>query len=185
MSKTVEFFYDVASPYSFLAAIQMPRLAEKANVVWRPFLIGGVFKAVNNVMPASVPAKGKYMFTDLKRLFAYYNEPFRFPSRFPTNSLLAMRCLAALPDADRPDASLKLFRAYWGGADADLSQADVLAELLGADVLAQASDEQVKATLKANTDDAVARGAFGAPTLFVGDKMYFGADRMFLLEREL
>lgn len=184
MTQKIEFFFDVVSPYSFLAAIQIPRLEKLAEVEWRPFLIGGVFKASNNIMPAANPLKGQYMFKDLKRLFAYYNEPFRFPSRFPMNSLHAMRCVTALPAADRPAASLKLFRAYWG-EDRDLTDLAVLSELLGADVVARASDEGVKAELKETTESAATRGAFGAPTFFVGKDMYFGEDRIFLIEHAL
>lgn len=184
MSKTVEFFYDIASPYSFLAATMIPRLEPHATVQWRPFLIGGVFKAANNLMPASNPLKGQYMLQDLKRLFAYYNEPFKFPSRFPMNSLQAMRCITAVPVEQRPAASLKLFRAYWA-EDRDLGDVAVLTELLGADVVARAADEAVKAELKATTESAAARGAFGAPTFFVGNDMYFGEDRVFLIEHAL
>lgn len=184
MSQKVEFFYDIASPYSFLAALMVPRLEALAEVEWRPFLIGGVFKASNNVMPAANPCKGQYMLQDLKRLFAYYNEPFKFPSRFPMNSLQAMRCITALPVAERPAASLKLYRAYWA-EDKDLGDPAVLAELLGAEVVARAGDEAVKAELKAATESAATRGAFGAPTFFVGDDLYFGEDRVFLIEDAL
>ncbi|MEL0028147.1 MAG: 2-hydroxychromene-2-carboxylate isomerase [Perlucidibaca sp.] len=184
MSQKVEFFFDIASPYSFLAALQVPRLEKLAEVQWRPFLIGGVFKASGNVMPAANPAKGQYMFQDLRRLFAYYGEPFRFPSRFPMNSLQAMRCITALPVTERPAATLKLYRAYWG-EDRDLADPAVLGELLGAEVVARASDEAVKAELKETTENAASRGAFGAPTFFVGKDMYFGEDRVFLIEHAL
>lgn len=184
MSQKIEFFFDIASPYSFLAALQIPRLEKLAEVEWRPFLIGGVFKASGNLMPAANPVKGQYMFQDLRRLFAYYGEPFRFPSRFPMNSLQAMRCITALPADQRPAATLALYRAYWG-EDRDLADPAVLSELLGADVVARASDEGVKAELKAATEDAASRGAFGAPTFFVGKDMYFGEDRVFLIEHAL
>jgi len=184
MTKTVEFFYDIASPYSYLAAALVPRIEKLAPVQWRPFLIGGVFKATNNMMPASNPAKGQYMFQDLKRLFSFYQEPFTFPSRFPMNSLQAMRCITALPVERRAEVSMQLFRAYWAD-DADLGDMAVLAELVGADVLARASDDAVKAELKAATEEAAQRGAFGAPTFFLGDDMYFGEDRIFLLEHAL
>lgn len=184
MSQKVEFFYDIASPYSFLAALMMPRIEALAEVEWRPFLIGGVFKAANNIMPASNPLKGQYMLHDLKRLFAFYNEPFKFPSRFPMNSLLAMRCITAVPVDQRQAASLKLFRAYWA-EDRDLGDAAVLGELLGADVVARAADEAMKAELKAATESAASRGAFGAPTFFLGEDLYFGEDRVFLIEDAL
>jgi 2-hydroxychromene-2-carboxylate isomerase len=184
MKKTVEFFYDIASPYSYLAATQLGRLEKHATVVWRPFLIGGVFRASNNVMPAANPLKGHYMLEDLKRLAGFYREPFRFPSRFPLNSLLAMRCITARPVEQRPELSMQLFRAYWVN-DADLNDPEVLEKLVGPNTVARASDDAVKAELKASTDDAARRGAFGAPTFFVGNDMYFGEDRIFLIEHAL
>lgn len=184
MTKTVEFFYDIASPYSYLAAIQIPRLEKLATVEWRPFLIGGVFKAAGNAMPAANPAKGQYMFKDLKRLAEFYDVPLTFPSRFPINSLQAMRCLTALPAEQRPAATLKLFHAYWA-EDADIADPAVLTALLGGDVLARATDDAVKAELKATTESAASRGAFGAPIFFIGDDMYFGEDRIFLIEHAL
>ena len=184
MSKTIEFFYDIASPYSYLAATQIPRLEKLAPVVWRPFLIGGVFKASGNMMPGANPVKGQYMLKDLRRLSKFYGEPLRFPSRFPINSLNAMRALTAADPADLPALSLKLFRAYWVD-DADVGDVAVLTGLLGADLMAKTQDEAVKAKLKEATENAAQRGAFGAPTFFVGDDMYFGEDRIFLIEHDL
>ncbi len=184
MSKVVEFFYDVVSPYSYLAFTQIGRLEALGQVEYKPFLIGGVFKASSNVMPAANPAKGQYMFRDLKKLAAYYGVELRFPSTFPTNSLQAMRCITALQGQARLDATAKLFRAYWVD-NQNIGDEAVLAELLGAEVLAQAADENVKAALKANTENAASRGAFGAPTFFLGDDMYFGEDRIFLIEHAL
>lgn len=184
MGKKVEFFFDVVSPYSYIAAIQVARSAALADAEWRPFFLGGVFKATGNVPPLSVPAKGRYMAKDLQRLFAYYDTRFSFPSVFPTNSLTAMRALSAAEPAQVKALALKLFDAYWGQGQ-NIGDAAVLAELLPVELLARAGDEAVKETLKANTDDAVARGAFGAPTFFVGDDMYFGEDRIFLVEHAL
>lgn len=184
MSKAIEFFYDIVSPYSYLAATQIPRLEKLAPVVWRPFLIGGVFKASGNLMPAANPVKGQYMLKDLQRLSKFFGEPIRFPSRFPINSLNAMRALTAADPADLPALSLKLFRAYWVD-DRDVADVAVLTELLGADLVAKTQDEVIKTKLKDSTENAVQRGAFGAPTFFVGDDMYFGEDRIFLIEHDL
>jgi 2-hydroxychromene-2-carboxylate isomerase len=184
VTQTVEFFYDIASPYSYLAAALVPRIEKLAPVQWRPFLIGGVFKASNNMMPAANPAKGQYMFQDLKRLCAFYQLPFTFPSRFPMNSLQAMRCITAAPVERRPELSMQLFRAYWS-EDADLADLEVMGNIVGADVLARATDDAVKAELKATTEEAAQRGAFGAPTFFLGKDMYFGEDRIFLIEHAL
>lgn len=184
MSHNIEFFFDVVSPYSYLAATQIPRLEKLATVQWRPFLIGGVFKGSSNTMPAAVPAKGQYMLKDLGRLSAYYGVPFRFPGTFPGNSLMAMRALMAADPAQMPVLAMKLFQAYWV-EDKNISDAAVVAELVGEELMAKTSDETIKEKLKAATEEATKRGAFGAPTFFVGDDMYFGEDRIFLIEHAL
>lgn len=184
MSRKVEFFFDVVSPYSYIAAVQVSRSALLKEAEWRPFFLGGVFKATGNQPPISVPAKGQYMAQDLKRLFAYYEVPFSFPSVFPANSLTAQRALAGAKPEDVQALALKLFDAYWGQGR-NIGDAAVLAELLPADLLAAAADEGVKEKLKTNTESAVSRGAFGAPTLFVDDELYFGEDRVFLVEHAL
>ncbi|HEX6592541.1 MAG TPA: 2-hydroxychromene-2-carboxylate isomerase [Moraxellaceae bacterium] len=184
MSRKVEFFFDVVSPYSYVAAVQVARSPVLQQAEWRPFFLGGVFKATGNQPPISVPAKGAYMAQDLKRLFDYYETPYQFPSTFPANSLTAMRALCAAEPAQVKELALRLFAAYWG-QNRNIGDAVVLAELLPAELLAAAADEANKEKLKANTEDAVRRGAFGAPTLFVGDDLYFGEDRVFLVEHAL
>jgi 2-hydroxychromene-2-carboxylate isomerase len=184
MSKKVEFFFDVASPYSYLAALQVGRLAKYAPVEWRPFLIGGVFKLSGNTMPAANPAKGQYMFKDLQRLFAHLDTPYRFPGTFPINSLMAMRALTAAEPAQVPALALKLFNAYWG-EDRNIGDPEVLKELVGEELLARTTEEATKEKLKAATEEAAQRGAFGAPTFFIGDEMYFGEDRIWLMEEVL
>jgi 2-hydroxychromene-2-carboxylate isomerase len=184
MKRKVEFFFDVVSPYSYVAAVQVARSPLLQEVEWRPFLLGGVFKATGNQAPIAVPAKGQYMAQDLQRLFAYYAMPYRFPGSFPTSSLTAMRALCAAAPAQVQELALKLFGAYWG-EDRNIADAAVLAELLPPELLAQAGDAAVKDKLKANTEEAVQRGAFGAPTFFIGDDMYFGEDRVFLVEHAL
>lgn len=184
MSKKIEFFFDIASPYSYLAATQISRLEKLAEVEWTPFLIGGVFKGSGNAMPAAIPAKGQYMFKDLKRLSAFYGVPFKFASNFPVNSLMAMRALTAADPDQLPELAMKVFVAYWV-EDRNVGDPAVLEELLGADLLAKAADADVKEELKAATESAVQRGAFGAPTFFVDNEMYFGEDRIFLIEHAL
>ncbi|MDI1301384.1 MAG: 2-hydroxychromene-2-carboxylate isomerase [bacterium] len=184
MSRKVEFFFDVVSPYSYVAAAQVARSPLLADAVWRPFFLGGVFKATGNSAPMQVPAKAAYMPHDLQRLFAYYGLDYRFPPAFPANTITAMRALtAAEPEQVKPLA-LKLFAAYWGEGR-NIGDAAVLAELLPAELLAQTGDDAVKEKLKAASDEAVQRGAFGAPTIFVGDELYFGEDRIFLVEHAL
>lgn len=183
MSEQIEFFYDVGSPYSYFAATQAAELAQETGlpVVWRPFLLGGVFKASGNQPPATLPARAPYLLKDLQRCSAHLGLAFRMPSRFPLNTLVPMRALSGMPAAELPAASLKLFRAYWFD-DLDISSPEVVANLLGAEAVARGNDEAVKQRLKDNSEEAVRRGAFGAPTFFIGDEMFFGHDRIPLLK---
>lgn len=192
MTQTVEFFLDCASPYTYLAATQIEAVAQRAGgqVLWKPFLIGKTFEATGNKMPASVPAKAKYMFKDLQLWARHYAVPFQFPKIFPINSLLPQRLLCAVPAARLPDAALAFMRAYWA-EDVDIQKPEALQDLLdslgldGAALLAAAQTDEVKAQLKANTEDAVARGAFGAPTFFIGKAQFWGNDRLGLIEEML
>lgn len=183
MGRQIEFFYDIGSPYSYLAATQMDAVARETGlpVVWRPFLLGGVFKGAGNQPPIAVPARAPYLLKDITRCSAQLGVPLRMPARFPTNSLPVMRTLAGLPAADLPAASLKMFRAYWFDG-IDVADQEAIASILGAEAVARAGDEAVKQKLKDNSEEAVRRGAFGAPTFFVGDEMFFGHDRMSLLK---
>jgi 2-hydroxychromene-2-carboxylate isomerase len=179
MNRHIEFFYDIGSPYSYFAARCIDDLARDTGlpVVWRPFLLGGVFKLAGNQPPASLPARAPYLFKDVARASAQLDIPFRMPAAFPTNTLVAMRTLAGMPANELSAASLKLFRAYWYDG-ADVATPEGVASIVGAEAVARAGDEAVKQKLKDNSEEAVRRGAFGAPTFFVGDEMFFGHDRM-------
>ncbi len=194
-SPVLEFFFDVGSPYSYLAATQVHDLGtfSGTEVRWRPFLLGGVFKASGNEMPARVPAKAKYMLSDLNRWAHRYGVEFKFPDVFPINSLTAQRVLVAAHEENPKHVeplALALFRAYWveGG---DLSKVDVIREVIGqsgmdADRLLElASIDRVKDLLRTWTDEAVERGAFGSPTFFIGGQMYWGNDRLSFVEAEI
>jgi len=190
MSKTIEFFWDPASTYSYLAATQIEALAARcgATVEWRPFLLGKVFQATGNQMPAALPAKGKYLFRDASLWARYYRVPFSMPKIFPLNSVLASRaCLAAAQSGKGVEFSLALLKAYWAEGQ-DPSQPEVVAAIAasvgldGAALLAAAQEPAIKDALRINTEEAVKRGAFGAPTLYVGEQMFWGNDRLNLLE---
>lgn len=188
MTRSVEFFFDFGSPASYLAYTQLPKLAEQcgAQVVWRPMLLGGVFKASGNSSPASVPAKGRWMFGDLSRWAQRYDVPFAHNPHFPVNTLTLMRIATGLQML-RPVEFVRgcdaMFSAMWSNP-CNLGDAAVLAATLeqaGLDAqstLALAADASVKARLIATTEEAVARGVFGAPSFFVGDQMFFGQDRL-------
>ena len=190
--KTIEFFWDPASPYTYLAATQIDAQAQRcgAQVNWRPFLIGKAFEATGNKPPVTVPAKGKYMSRDLRMWAKHYGVPFWFPRVFPVNSVAALRIACALPPEQAGAWALAVMSLYWT-KDADISQPDTLkavAASLGLDgeaLLAATQDQAIKDRLRANTDEAIQRGVFGAPSFFVGEQMFWGNDRLVLLEEFL
>ncbi len=192
MSKTIEFFWDAASPYTYLAATQIEAVARRcgARLVWKPFLLGKVFEATGNRAPASVPAKGKHLFEDLRRWARLYGVPFQFPKIFPINTVAALRVACALPEEQRAAWAKAVMQCYWG-KDGDISQPEVLksvaAELKldGDKLLAATQEPAIKDQLRAYTDEAVKRGVFGAPAFFVGEQMFWGNDRLVLLEEFL
>lgn len=178
----LDFYYDIASPYSYIAAARLEPLAAAAGVTvnWRPFLLGGVFAATGNKMPAAVPARGRYLFADLLRWSKKHGIPFRFSSSFPHNSLVAMRALTAADDSERVAATHALFRAAWV-EDRNVSKPEVVAEALGARgaaLVEAAGDAAVKERLKATTQAAIDAGAFGAPSFVVGGVLLWGNDRL-------
>lgn len=187
MAKTVEFFFDFGSPYSYLAYKALPAIAAAhgAQIVWRPMLLGGVFKATGNHSPVEIPAKGKWLGRDLQRWATRYGAPFRHNPHFPINTLVLMRGAAGmqLRGMDFAKYVETVFHAMWG-APRNLGDAQELAAVLreaGFDAdafLALINDAQVKDQLKKNTEEAVARGVFGAPTFFVGEDMFWGQDRL-------
>jgi len=188
MPKTVEFFFDFGSPTSYLAWTQLPKLAADAGaqLVWRPMLLGGVFKATGNASPVTIPAKGRWMFGDLAGWARRYGVPLAMNPHFPINTLTLMRIAVGLQmrqPADFERYVAAAYRAMWVEPQ-NLGDPAMLAPMLqraGFDaerLLALAGDPEVKARLVANTEEAVARGVFGAPTMFVGQQMFFGQDRL-------
>ena len=188
MTKTVEFWFDVGSPYSYLAYRALPAIAAAhgAQIDLRPMLLGGVFKATGNASPVTVPAKGRWMLGDLARWARHWGVPLTFNPHFPINTLTLMRGAAGVQMRDPADFGRYLeviFNAMWR-EPRNLGDPQVLAETLRAGgfdpehIAALAADPEVKAKLIANTDEAVARGAFGAPTFFVDGEMFFGQDRL-------
>ncbi len=191
MTKSVEFFFDVGSPAAYLAWTQLPALG--GNVDLKPMLLGGVFQATGNQSPMAVPAKGSYMQRDLALHAQRYGVPFQHNPHFPINTLTLMRGATAV-QMQQParfaayvDA---VFRAIWVDAK-DMNDPQVVAAVLAqagfdpAALLAQAADPQVKERLKQVTQDAVARGVFGAPTFFVDGQMFWGQDRLDFVKQAL
>ena len=195
MSKVVEFYFDVGSPAAYLAWTQLPDLcaAEGAELVYKPMLLGGVFQATGNTSPATVPVKGRYTNRDYERHARRYGVPLVINTHFPIITLFLMRVVTAiqLRQPERLQTLLSAtFKAMWVD-NLDLNDASLTAATLEAagfaaqEVSAMASDPDVKAALRANTEAAVERGVFGAPTTFVGDEMFFGQDRLEMIRDEI
>lgn len=194
--KTVDFFYDIGSSYSYLAATQIDALAARtgATIRWRPFLLGGVFKATGNDMPARIPSKAKYLLTDNLRWAKKYGVEFKLPSRFPMVTITTQRALVAADRLFGQDAqkklALALFRGFWV-EDRDVADKTVIAELAthagldGVGIAAAIDAQETKDALRLSTEDAVARGAFGAPALFYEGELFWGNDRLDHLEDAL
>ncbi len=188
MGKQVEFFFDVGSPTTYLAWTQLPALCAQvgAELVYRPMLLGGVFQATGNASPATVPAKARYMDADMARFARRYGVPLASNPFFPINTLLLMRGAtgAQLRAPERFQDYLRgVFHAMRVAPQnlndpATAAQALTAAGFDPAEVMDWANDAEVKAALRATTEEAVARGVFGAPTMFVGTEMFFGQDRL-------
>jgi 2-hydroxychromene-2-carboxylate isomerase len=194
----IEFFFDCSSPWTYLAFRNLQPLAAELEepVSWRPVLVGGIFNSVNKGIytareDMNAP-KNRYMLKDVQDSAREAGLKISFPpSVFPVNSVKAMRgCLWIAQDPQAreryTDFVEAVFAAYFG-RDEDISQNEVLAEIcrkVGIDAQAFFSGiviPDIKEQLKANTDEAIQRGAFGSPTFFVGDDMYFGNDRLALV----
>ena len=195
----IEFFFDCSSPWTYLAFHNIqPLTAElKVPVRWRPILVGGVFNAVNPSVYASrekpVPAKRDYMLKDLQDWAHSSGLKIQMPpSVFPVNSVKAMRgCLWLQGQGKLVPFATAVFEAYWG-RDEDIAQDAVLAAICrqcGIDepaFFAGIAQDSIKAQLKANTDELIARGGFGSPTIYIGgEDMYFGNDRLPLVREAL
>lgn len=188
MSKHVEFYFDLGSPATYLAYTQLPTICEHSGsqLIYRPMLLGGVFKATGNASPAQIPAKGRYMFLDLDRYAKRYGVPFKLNPHFPINTLLLMRAVTGI-QLRQPERFLDfidcLFRAMWVDGRNLNDPATVAAVLSkhGFDanqVLALTAEEEVKTALKDTTEHAIKRGVFGAPSMFVDGQLFFGQDRL-------
>lgn len=193
----IEFFFDCSSPWTYLAFHNIQPLAKEfgAEITWRPILVGGIFNTVNPSVYAQrekpVPLKARYMKKDLQDWARSAGLAIKMPPTvFPVNSVKAMRSCIWLA-ADMVPFATALFEAYWGD-DRDISQDAVLAEIckkVGIDeqkFFSGISEQAIKDQLKTNTEEVVARGGFGSPTIFVNKTdMYFGNDRMPLIREAL
>lgn len=195
----VEFYYDLVSPYSYLAYGRMEGICREAGaeLVLRPMLLGAVHNAVGLQAPIEVPSKGRYQVRDIHRWADYYGVPMKFPDPFPFRSLKTMRATMAVADkGELGPFTREAFALYWeeGGAPKGLDEADEdgpireVATRIGRDpedVLEAAATGKAKETLKSATAEALERGVFGAPAFFVGEEMFWGNDRLHFVEAAL
>ena len=194
----LEFFFDCSSPWTYLAFTRIFGVIVRAGaaVEWRPILVGGVFNAVNGEVyerrANPDPRKAPYYEKDLQDWARLCGIRIGKPPIFPVRAVAAMRAvLAAQEGGALVPFSRAVFEAYWGDLK-DISRPDVLREIgdqLGLDgtqLLARSEAGEIKDRLRANTDEVIARGGFGSPTMFVDkDDMYFGNDRLPLVEAAL
>ena len=192
---TIEFFFDYSSPWTFLAYDRIESFCTDngADLIWKPFLVGGVFNKVNPSVyqrrENPVPPKDNYYKKDMADWSAYQGISMIKPSVFPVNSVKALRgAFVAIEQGTISPYSRAMFEAYWC-YDRDISQEDVLRDIVskaGMDAdnfFAQISDDAIKRKLFETTDEIIERGGFGSPTFFVnGSDMYFGNDRLELIK---
>lgn len=194
----VEFFFDCSSPWTYLAFNRIEQICEeaKADLIWMPILVGGVFNQVNQGVYEQranpVPAKATYYKKDMQDWALLQNIEIGSPPVFPVNSVKAMRGVFVAMEEDCASTYIeKVFRSYWTELK-DISQDEVLKEIVessGMDVetfFARIADQSYKDRLKDNTSELIERGGFGSPTIFLDETdMYFGNDRLQLVEHKL
>jgi 2-hydroxychromene-2-carboxylate isomerase len=198
MARRIEFYFDCSSPWTYLAFHAVQPLAAEfaAEIVWKPILVGGVFNTVNQTVYESRskpnPLKASYMLKDLADWARLYGLKIVFPPTvFPVNSVKCMRGAFVALDAGKlvPYATAA-FEAYWGD-DRDISREDALADIAAKAGLERQrffsaiESDACKSRLRTSTDELIKRGGFGSPTLFVGDAMFFGNDRLPLVRAAL
>ena len=193
MSKTVEFCFDFVSPASYIAYKVLPKIAAAADaqIIWTPIFLGGVMQATGNRPPGTVEAKGAWMRKDMARWTRLYGLSFQRNDSFPVMTVPHMRgALAYLDDARFGAYCDAMFQAMWAdnvpiGEPVEIAKVLASVGIDGTEFQARSADQTVKDKLKENTENAVARGVFGAPTFFVGDDMHFGQDRLWMVAEDL
>ena len=198
MARHLDFYFDCSSPWTYLAFHAVQPLAAELGVAiaWKPILVGGVFNAVNQSVYDSRakpnPLKQVYMLKDLSDWAAFYRLKIAFPPKvFPVNSVKCMRgAFVALDEGKLEPYATAAFEAYWGD-DRDISREEVLADIAATagierqHFFAGIETDACKTRLRANTDELIQRGGFGSPTMFVGNAMFFGNDRLPLVKAAL
>jgi 2-hydroxychromene-2-carboxylate isomerase len=195
MHKPIDFYFDFSSPYGYFAAAKIDALAAKhgRKTIWRPILLGAVFKITGQQPLTTIPLKGSYALHDLKRSARWFELPFRMPGRFPVATQAACRAYYWLYGRDPAAAKTlaqSLYRAYFAD-DRDISNPEITANVaakLGHDkdtVMQAINDPAVKERLKTEIDAAIERGVFGSPYVVVDGEPFWGSDRLPQIEQWL
>lgn len=194
-----EFWFDFSCPYAYIASTKVEALAARtgAQLDVRPMLLGGVFKArgvAQNLASTLAPAKAQHNLNDMRRQAQRAGVPLKMPAGHPLRTVEALRCVLAAAEGG-PVARVmplirRIYRAYWADNE-DIGQREVLARALAdvglevGKIFERAESAEIKDELRRRTDEAVARGIFGVPTFFVGDELFWGQDRMDMVEEAL
>ncbi len=196
MAQAIEFYFDFSSPYGYLGSQRIDAIAEKHNcdVIWRPYLMGAVFKQLGTSPLISQPVKGPYSRHDLERSARLYDITFNVPNPFPVHTVAACRAYYWVEDSEGPELAKQLAQALYRGYFIDnrnVGDAEVVVEtaarlgLDGTAVTAALKDDAIKARLRTEVDAALEKGVFGAPFFIYGEEQFWGCDRMDHLDKWL
>ena len=193
--KMIEFYFDLGSPYSYIGFYQLQKIAAQyqAEIIYKPMLLGAVFKSTGNSSPIMVPAKAQYAMIDLRRWSKLWDIPLKMNPHFPINTLYIMRLVTAVQlfEPEKFQTVLTgLFNAMFRqprnlNDQTELLQVTTALGLSEKQVKAWLEDEKVKSELKVVTEEAIERGIFGAPSFFVKDELYWGVDHLHFVENAL
>lgn len=194
MNSSIDFYFDFSSPYSYLASTRIDALASELGrtVSWRPILLGPIFKQIGTTPLIEIPSKGAYMLRDLERTAQLFGIAYLSPSPFPIATVKAARAMLWVEknsgEAQARDFAHRTFRAYFT-EQKNISDLEIVLGILsqtGLDPKRAAHEieqENIKVALKDQTADAMARGVFGAPFMFIDDEPFWGFDHLDHLEK--
>jgi 2-hydroxychromene-2-carboxylate isomerase len=174
---SADWYFDFVSPFAYLQCEQLPALETRLRIRYRPVLFAGLLKAHGHKGPAEIPAKRRFTYRFVVWQARKLGIPLKFPAAHPFNPLPLLR-LAIAADGD-PEAVRRIFRFVWRDGrigDLPIEWAELMSELALPDAATRIDTPEVKDALRSNTDDALARGVFGVPTLAIGEQLFWGVD---------
>ena len=196
MSDPIEFWFDFSSPYAYFAQDKIDEVGQKfgdRETVWRPFLLGAVFKIPGMPPLVQIPMKGEYCIEDWERLARYQNLPWQLPDPFPIATVAAARIFYWIDGQDAGKAKAYAWDCFttFFGEGRDISSKETVAAIAARqgfaedDVIAACDNDAVKQQLKDETSAAIAKGVFGSPFIIVDGEGFWGADRLWMVKRWL